>query len=428
MAGKPVKIAILADSKEAVRGFDKAGGAAKEAGAKFDSVAESSDQVASKGSQAAGALSGLGDLIGGKFGAAMQTGGIAMQAAADSGDLLNVITESAIIRKIKDTAVTAAQTTATIAKSAADKAAAIGARAWAAAQWVLNAAMSANPIGLVVIAIVALIAIIAVIVAKSDFLQAKISDAWNAIQRVTGAVWGAVRSAVSGAVSAVVSAVTGAWSRVTGATLAAWGAIKSGVANAWNGIVSAVSGGIGRVVDFAARLPGRIIGLYVNAGKWLLGAGKAIIQGLIDGIDGMIHKVTEKLSSLTHLIPKVKGPPARDKRLLKPAGQLIMGGLIDGIDSKISALKQSLGKVTDTVTGTTFASLDASVGTGKVSLVADDTSTTGGGPAGGAIAPIQINVTGAMDPNAVANQIVKLLVDLARRLGVTVPQLLGAPR
>lgn len=424
MAGKPVKIAILADSREAVRGFEKAGDSAKEAGHRFDSVAESSDAVASKGSQAAGALSGLGDLIGGKFGAAMQTGGIAMQAAADSGDLLNVITESAIIRKIKDTAVTAAQTTATIAKTAADKAAAAGARVWAAAQWVLNAAMSANPIGLVVVAIVALIAIIAVIVAKSDWLREKISAAWTAIKAATSATWGFIRDLVARVASAVVGFVAGAWSKITGATSAAWNAVKSGIASAWNGIRDAVSAGIGRVIDFVSRLPGKIIGVYANAGKWLFNAGKDIIQGLLDGIGSMIGKVKDKLGDLTKLIPKVKGPPRRDKTLLKGAGHLIMDGFINAIDARIPRLKKTLHKVTQTV-AQFKPRMTGAAGVSVSGTTAGTDSAGADGTLAGTGTVININVTGALDPNAVATQIVQLLVRLARSLGTTPAALLG---
>lgn len=423
MAGKPVKIAILTDSRDAVRGFDKAGDAAKDTGARFDSVAESSDRVASKGAQAAGALSGLGDLVGGKFGAAMQTGGIAMQAAADSGDLLNVVTESAIVRKIKDTAVTAAQTTATLAKSAADKAAAAGARVWAAAQWALNLAMSANPIGLVVVAIVALIAIIAVIVAKNENLRAKLLGAWSAIQRV-----------VVGAVSSVVGFVKRNWplllAILTGpiglAVLAIaknWDRIKAGVSAAWNAIRGAVVDAIGRVMDVIRGMRDKVLGVFAKAGSWLLNAGKDIISGLIDGIGAMIGKLKDKLGSITSLIPKVKGPPRRDRRLLKPAGQLIIEGLITGIQDRIPDLRRQLGVVTRTVQGITPA-ISSPIG---FSSTIKGAALAGAGGSGG-VSPIQITVNGALDADAVARQIVRLLAELARTLGVPVTQLFKGVR
>ena len=52
-------------------------------------------------------------------------------------------------------------------------------RVWAAVQVVLNAVMSANPIGLVVLAIVGLIAIIVIVVKHWRDVQAALSDVWS---------------------------------------------------------------------------------------------------------------------------------------------------------------------------------------------------------------------------------------------------------
>ena len=141
-----LSIKIISDAKNAAKGMDdtakqaeKMGKSTEQASSRMDAMAESSDRVASKGAQAAGALSGLGDLVGGPFGSAMVVGGTAMQAAADSGDLLNVVTESNIIKTARQTVVTTANTVAT-------KSAAVGQR-------LLNAAMRANPIGLLITAI-----------------------------------------------------------------------------------------------------------------------------------------------------------------------------------------------------------------------------------------------------------------------------------
>jgi hypothetical protein len=52
---------------------------------------------------------------------------------------------------------------------------------WAAAQWVLNGALLANPIGLIVLAIAALIAIIILVVQHHEWLGHKIHETWDDI-------------------------------------------------------------------------------------------------------------------------------------------------------------------------------------------------------------------------------------------------------
>ena len=103
---------------------------------------------------------------------------------------------------------------------------------------------------------------------------------------------------------------------------------------------------VGNVISYVKALPGKIKSAVGDLGHLLFDAGKAVIQGLLDGIQSMIGKVEGALKHLTDLIPKVKGPPAKDKTLLYESGQLIIEGLIDGITSKEAALTKKLKDLT----------------------------------------------------------------------------------
>lgn len=61
-------------------------------------------------------------------------------------------------------------------------------KVWAGAQWLLNIAMDANPIGLVILGIAAAIAIIVLIATKTTWFQTIWKAAWGAIQTAAGAV------------------------------------------------------------------------------------------------------------------------------------------------------------------------------------------------------------------------------------------------
>jgi len=62
------------------------------------------------------------------------------------------------------------------------KLAALASRAWAGAQWLLNAALSANPIGLVVIGIAALVAGLVVLYKRSEKVRKVIDRMWNGLK------------------------------------------------------------------------------------------------------------------------------------------------------------------------------------------------------------------------------------------------------
>ena len=103
---------------------------------------------------------------------------------------------------------------------------------------------------------------------------------------------------------------------------------------------------IGLAVGYVRGIPGKIIGAIGDLGRLLFDAGKAVIQGLIDGIGDKIGDLKNMLGSVTSLIPDIKGPLDKDKILLKPAGVAIMEGLIKGIESGKTPLTTALEKVT----------------------------------------------------------------------------------
>jgi len=137
-----------------------------------------------------------------------------------------------------------------------------------AAQWAFNAAMDANPIGLVVIAIAALVAAIVVAWQNSETFRNVVISCWEAIKTAAGAVadwfaanvwplmqvawdgivagaqwmWGVMVSVWQGiqpVIQAVIDWIVGtAWP----ALQAAWDGIVAGAQWVWNGIVSVWQG------------------------------------------------------------------------------------------------------------------------------------------------------------------------------------------
>src|SRR5690606_12053919 len=69
------------------------------------------------------------------------------------------------------------------------KVAAGTARAWAAVQWLLNAALTANPVGLVVAAVAALVAAFVVAYKKSDAFRRVVHSALRAVGNAALWLW-----------------------------------------------------------------------------------------------------------------------------------------------------------------------------------------------------------------------------------------------
>lgn len=158
------------EADSAVDKFDRLGGSA-----------ENLDDKAGRATGAMGALSSGFALIGAdQAAAALEGAAMATDFLSGAGQALNLVLDLEIVKKTTAAAATVAHTVATTAQSAAAKTAAAG-------QWALNAALSANPIGLVVVAVAALVGGLVLAYNKSETFRNVVDGAMSkAKQAVTG--------------------------------------------------------------------------------------------------------------------------------------------------------------------------------------------------------------------------------------------------
>lgn len=243
-----------------------------------------------------------------------------------------------------------------------------------AAAWLI----ALGPIGLIIIAIAAVVAVVVYCWQRFEGFRNVVLTVFAAIMAMVAAWWQVVQVAFS-AVVAYVKLVIAVWQTLfsaartvftfVGRIIATQIAIGMAALRAVGGVITSVIGffvrlqtgvntRIAAVLRTMSELPGRITSALGNLGSLLLDAGKAIIRGLIDGIESMIGAVRDKLSSLTDLIPDWKGPMSRDRVLLVPTGAAIIDGLISGIASRQGALKSELSTITDLIEATSMGALE----------------------------------------------------------------------
>lgn len=304
MAGKAAELAIRLTEQgaaDAAAGLDKVGSSAASMGDKvesagrsaekgaagLDKTAEGADEVASKGAQAAGAMAGLGDLIGGPFGAAMQTGGIGLQAMADSGDLLNAALENSVVSSLRAKA-------ATVAKTVADKASATATRVMTVAQKALNLAQRASPVLLIVTGVLLLVGAVTLAYKRSETFR-KIVDKALAVARagvskVVGAfkALGPIVGKVAQFIGTVVKTYVGVYVKAFQLSLAVvkavWGTIRDTVSN----VAQAITGKASAVRDKLTGAWRTIRDVGVKAFQALTDP----VQKIIDLVQGLLDKIS----------------------------------------------------------------------------------------------------------------------------------------
>lgn len=162
-------------------------------------------------------------------------------------DILTLATNALTASWLKNTAGMIANRVAQIAGS-------IATGVMTAAQWLLNIALTANPIGLIIVGIVALIAVIVLLWTHSsgfrDFFIAMWADIWGFLKAVGGwfagpfadffiALWGKIMAVLNG--------------------------IRDGFVSAFNFVKNYVS----NVIDYVVGLPGRIKNAFVSVGEFI---------------------------------------------------------------------------------------------------------------------------------------------------------------
>jgi len=193
------------------------------------------------------------------------------------------------------------------------------AKAWTAAQWLLNAALAANPIGLVIVAVAALVAAFVIAYKTSDTFRAIVDRAFDAVLRAAQAVWSWLKSNWP-TLLAVLTGPIG----IAVVTLARhWGDIRDAVSSAFSAIRNAVTDGVSDVKGFLNGLASWIsafahgaLSLALNAAGNVFdaiagGARDAYesVQRNLNGIVNFIEGIAGKVSSAAHSVANaIKGP------------------------------------------------------------------------------------------------------------------------
>ena len=121
-------------------------------------------------------------------------------------------------------------------------------------------------------------------------------SAWSAMSSLASSIWNGIQNAISIAINAVSSVIDSVLSTISSVWNSVWSSISGFFSGIWDGLKNAASNGISAVFDTVCGIKDSICDFFANAGTWLLDSGRAIIQGLIDGITGAIGGAIDAVS------------------------------------------------------------------------------------------------------------------------------------
>lgn len=225
-------------------------------------------------------------------------------------------------------------TVATVASNIATRAAAAASRVAAAGQWLLNAALSANPIGLVVIAIAALVAGLVLAYTKVGWFRNMVNAAFTFVINIATTVlnffknnWKNILVFLTGPIGIAVSLISKHWKSIQGFFSKAWKWVSGIFKNNWRTILSILAGPLVAAALLVQKHWGTIKGHFSAAVNWVKGAFKATWNGIS-------YVLTHPIDAAKKTISRLLG--ATGLRSVFSAARDAIGRIWSGISGKIT--------------------------------------------------------------------------------------------
>lgn len=274
-------------------------------------------------------------------------------------------------------------------------------------QWAMNAAMTANPIGIVIALVAGLVAGLVWFFTQTKLGKAIVANVWKGIQA-------AVSSVVSWWTGTAIPFLRAGWTSIT--TMFQMG--KAKVEGFLNGVLTVIKtvwkysplgliiSNWGAIIAWVKGIPGRVSAALGSLGSRLISAGLSIINGFLSGLQAGFERVKNFVGGIGSWIAAHKGPRAYDLKLLVKNGGWIMQGLRAGIEGDLPALRRTLSGVAGVVSGTDMGALAAG---GSRVTVRTTPGLTPAGPTAAEPSPFVISFAATGDPifDALLNELRK---------------------
>jgi phage-related protein len=319
---------------------------------------------------------------------------------------------------------------------------------WTGAQWALNAAMNANPIGLIIAAIAAVVAIVIYLWNNCEGFRDAVLAIWEAIKTAAEVAWNWIKDTVTGVIDTVKghielfkAAAELVWARIKAAAAAVWNwiktnvirivieiqkkielfklavelvwnAIKSAASTAWNWIKSTISSIVAGIQTTIQTWGNRINTVWngiKTAASTVWTSIKTAGQNALNVILTPINAVKNAFQAVWNMVQNVINT-IRNIRFPEPPGWMRnIGSGLSGIFSRSAAvadepvLMRAFAAEPEPEQLVAPARFAAASGFGAI------------GAGGGDVYNITVN--GALDPLAVGRQIEALVGRSLRRTG-----------
>lgn len=170
------------------------------------------------------------------------------------------------------------------------------------------------------------------------------SGAWETIKGVGEAIWKGLSAAGKAIFDGFAQILSNIWNTIKSVASSAWEGLKSTVLGLIDGLVQGAQRAWESMKQGVSDLVDKVTSIFdgiKNIDLWE--AGKAILDGFLNGLKSAWNAVTDFVGGIAGWIADHKGPIEYDRKLLIPAGNAIMQGLNRGLQDRFKDVKKSVG-------------------------------------------------------------------------------------
>ena len=301
------------------------GGAAISAGKSLATGAVSAGKWAVQAGKAA--ASGAKSAIVGIGNAAKTAGAAALSGAKSLGTWA--------LASAKSAASAIASTASIIAQKVAMLAGKVATGVATAAQWLWNAALTANPIGLVIAAIVGIVAALVLAYNKVGWFKAFVDGAFRFI--------GAIIKWVAGVVSAVFSTIWNVAQRVIGWIVGYWKFYLAAVTTVWNFVWGVVQ----KVIEWIRGVVSSVVNTVKRKWDEVSTKVRQVWQAIQSIVGGVVDNVRSKVASVVNNIRQKWDEVSTKVRQVWQAIKNIISDRIDSVKRMVESAKNKVSAMFD---------------------------------------------------------------------------------
>ncbi|MHA6764678.1 phage tail tape measure protein [Streptacidiphilus sp. PAMC 29251] len=256
---------------------------------------------------------------------------------------------------------------------------------------------------------------------------------WNFITKAAKVAWDLFAKYVLGPIQLIWTEMQGpihavehflatTWSGIKATASVVWSGIKTAIINPVEDVWHTVSSTFDKVKSAITSKLDAAWNAVKNIGSKFLSIGKAIVDGIVQGVTGAGGSLFSSLQNLAsgalNAAKSFLGIGSPSKEFASQVGQWIPHGIAAGVVQYASVAQRAVASLSNSLTGTAHASV-----TGGVSLAGAGPSMAYAGGGGGANLAVTIDLRGAVVSNQqamnqLADQVGKSITQQLARAGV----------